>query len=142
MRRDDRSVEAAFGFGDAAPAPGPVVLAGAHLTRAGPASHAWVPLVVAWVVRHIVLDEMIPDVLLGPAHERVHLGDLELRVPFDHQRVCALRRLLASKPWLRDVIGVMLERGLQQLMAAAAARHQQLMAAAAAAAALRGPKVY
>src|SRR6185369_15556784 len=56
-----------------APTTGALVVARAHRLRARPAADRLVAAIEQRVVRHAVVDEVLPGVLEGPARQRVHL---------------------------------------------------------------------
>src|ERR1700733_2785981 len=53
----------------------PAAVAAVAWKRARGAADRVVPLIVEWVVRQIMLEDVSPDVLLGPVGERVELDD-------------------------------------------------------------------
>ena len=82
-------VQPALGLRRPAPATGPLVLARADRPRAGPAADARIPLVVQRIVRHALLDDPAPDVLLRPGGQGTDLHQAEFLVPADDRRVGA-----------------------------------------------------
>src|SRR6516162_10839374 len=89
-------VQAAFLFDGAGPAPGAVVLAVGHRPRARPAADARVTLVVQRIVRHIILVDEGPDILLGPGEQRVDFDQAELGIPADDIGTGAIAGLIAA----------------------------------------------
>src|SRR5262249_2155860 len=62
----------------------------------GPAANARIALVVERIVRHVMLEDKRPDVLLGPLQERVDLHQAEFGVPLDNAGAGAVGRLVAA----------------------------------------------
>src|SRR5262245_17262177 len=93
------------------PAAGAVVAALLHGGGARPATDARVALVVKRVVRHVVVNDELPDVVLGPPQERVHFHEVELGVPLDHASGMAVLGLVAANS--ADPRGVSLNRPAQ-----------------------------
>src|SRR5262245_37842788 len=78
------------------PPAGPLVPVIFDRGRTRPAADARVPLVVQRVVRDVVLQDELPHVLLGPPQERVHLHEIELRVPLNNGGRLAVVSLVAA----------------------------------------------
>ena len=77
----------------------PLVLAGAGGPGAGGAADRGVAAGVEGVAGEVVGADVVPDVLIGPARERGHLGDAAVRlVAGDHRGVAAGRGLTAAQP--------------------------------------------
>src|SRR5204863_10118893 len=76
----------------------PATLAGAARPGAVGAADRAVAAIVKVVVGDVVLDDVAPDVLLGPVGQRVGLPELVLLVPLELRRGRAHRRLLAAQP--------------------------------------------
>src|SRR5262249_34200064 len=74
-------VQPTFLLAGAGPAPRPLVLPFADRPRAGPAADTRIPLVVQRVVRHVMFQNEVPHVALGPGQQRVDLHEAELGVP-------------------------------------------------------------
>src|SRR5438445_8580211 len=89
-------MQAAFELGGAGPAAGAVGLVGADRPGAGPAADARIAPIVKGIVRHVVVENELPDVALGPVGERIDLDQLELMVPLDDSRVGASVSLIAA----------------------------------------------
>src|SRR5688572_26424009 len=85
-------VEAALRLLATAPAPGARILARLHRRGARPAAEAGEAAVVKGVVGDAQLEDAVPDVLLGPADQRVHLHQAEASVPLDDLGAGALLR--------------------------------------------------
>src|SRR5687767_13089542 len=85
-------VQPAFFFHRSRPAPGTLVFTGGDGAGARPATNARVALIVERVVRNVVVENELPDVVLGPLQQRVDLHQLELRVPLDDVRLAPIRR--------------------------------------------------
>src|SRR5262249_44718344 len=78
------------------PAAGPLVAIFFDRGRARPAADARVALVVKRIVRHFVIENELPNVLLGPAQKRVDLHQVEFRIPLNRARGLAVFRLVAA----------------------------------------------
>src|ERR1035441_8913750 len=91
-RRDD--VDPALGLVLTAP---PAIPASAWL-RAGSAADRGVALIVQWMVGEIVLEDVAPQILLGPVGEGTHLPDPPALVAFELGRLSAGRTLFAAQP--------------------------------------------
>src|SRR5579875_1021366 len=74
---DLRSVDATLRLIETRPASGATVLAGQHAPRTMDATERRVAVVVQWVVRHIVLANVVPDVVLAPCGERADLHQIK-----------------------------------------------------------------
>src|SRR5262249_53728422 len=74
-------VQAALLLRRAAPAPGALILAKHHRSRARPATDARKALIVQRVVRNVMVRNQFPDVFLGPIGQRADLHQSELLVP-------------------------------------------------------------
>src|SRR6478672_9431417 len=89
-------MQAAFGLGQAAPAPRAVVFTDADGTSAGPAADARVTLVVKRVIGHVVFGDKRPDFLLRPIGQRADFHQAEFLVPADDWGVCPIGALVAA----------------------------------------------
>src|SRR3954470_16081161 len=89
-------MQSAFGFREACPASGAAVFPRQYGAGAMGASDAGVVLVVQRVIGHVMLEDVVPDVLLGPVSQRVHLHQLEFVVPLNFACVGAGAALLAA----------------------------------------------
>src|ERR671931_1807125 len=76
----------------------PAAFAGAAGPGAVRAADRGVAAIVELVVGDVVLDDVAPDVLLGPVRQRVGLPELVLLVPLELRGPRSHRRLLAAKP--------------------------------------------
>src|SRR3546814_8069721 len=74
---------------------GPAAVAPGAGLSARRAADRGVALVVKWVVGQVAVGDALPEVLLGPARERVVLVDAALLVLLDELRAGAVVRLLA-----------------------------------------------
>src|SRR5439155_6292991 len=79
------------------PAAGADVLAGLDRARAGRAADTRVALVVEAVVGHVMLLDVVPDVVVRPLDERVELQDAVPLVPLHRLRVRAGHRLVTAE---------------------------------------------
>src|SRR6516164_11394647 len=111
--RPSSRMDAALGL--AGPSPAPAARVGAWLdpARAGRAADRGVAVVDQRVDQHVVGGDVVVDLLLGPADDRVDLDHLPPVVPLDHLGLAAVAGLVpayAGDP--RVVVG---QRPLQRL---------------------------
>src|SRR5579871_4250818 len=88
-------VETALLFLAARPTAGPVIFAGAYRLGAWPASNARVSFVVERIIRHIMLEDEVPNVALGPRKQRIDLHQAEFGVPLYEIRGRTVSGLIA-----------------------------------------------
>src|SRR5258706_13783814 len=89
-------VDTALGLVLAGPAPGARVFALGHRACARPAADAGVTLIVQWVVGQVISADIIPDLLVRPAGQRVQFYQTISLVPFHQAGVPAGFRLVAA----------------------------------------------
>src|SRR3972149_3050145 len=73
----------------------PRVFPGSNWPRAGLAANGREVLVMERAIGHIVLRDIVPDILAGPLDERVHFHEAELGVPAYDRRVSPRGGLVA-----------------------------------------------
>src|SRR5207244_1494099 len=61
----------------------PFIFAFLHCSGAWPATDARIALIVQRVVRHFMLGHEGPNILLGPAQQRIDFDQAELRIPLN-----------------------------------------------------------
>src|SRR6266850_7171667 len=89
-------VDSAFVLTRTAPAPCSRIFTDSHPRRARHASNRRIILVVQWVVRHVMLCYVVPDITCRPFGEWIDLDETEPLVPLDDANACSLRRLVAT----------------------------------------------
>src|SRR6266496_4439215 len=89
-------MDSAFGFIRAAPPPRARPLTDLHRRRTGHATDRRIALVVKWVIGHIVLCDVVPDIPRRPCGKRVDLDEAVLLISLHNSYARALRRLIAA----------------------------------------------
>src|SRR3989304_1115992 len=89
-------VQAAFGFGNAAPAPGAFVIATGDRAGAGLAADAGIAAIVQGIIWDSFFNDPIPDVFFGPGGQGANFYEAEFFIPFDDGCVCAGQALVAA----------------------------------------------
>src|SRR6202040_1334360 len=89
-------VQPAFGFIESRPSPRARIFARLHGPRAIGAPNARIILVVQRVVWHLVLADVIPNLLRSPVGQRIEFYQAELRVPLEFFRIRAGGGLVAA----------------------------------------------
>src|SRR4029077_16363073 len=90
------SMDAAFGLARAGPASAARVGTGLDAERAGRAADRGVAVVDQRVDQHAVGGDVVVDLLLGPADDRVDLDHLPPVVPLDHLGLAAVAGLVPA----------------------------------------------
>src|SRR6266849_1968686 len=95
-RKRTGRVQGAFSLAESCPAPRTWVLARLDGTSAMSATNAGEILIVQWIVRHIVLEDMFPDHLSGPVRQRADLHQIEFGVPIHFTYTSPFGSLVAA----------------------------------------------
>ncbi len=97
-------VQAALGFGRAAPASGAFVgFAQTDSSRAGPAADARIALVVERVVGNILGEDPFPDVAFGGVRQRTDLHEVEFFVPTNNRCLRTVGALIMAGRCIRPI---------------------------------------
>src|SRR3954454_7456740 len=89
-------MQPALGLGAPAPAAGAFVLAERDGPRAGPAADAGISLVVQRVIRHVVLGDEAPHLLLRPVRQGTDFHEAEFFVPANDRDMRSIGTLVAA----------------------------------------------